>query len=260
MAELMAAADLAVGGGGVTTWERLSVGLPALAWAIARNQVPGLAMLARQGAIISPDAQSVVDGMGVARHLYALLHNPALCRFVSERAMALCDGRGAGRVASGLFHRPLRLRRAQQVDCDPVFNWRNHPDVRRNVLDPSPILYERHKKWFNDSLDRTDRILLIAEQDGSAVGVLRFDFNGVTAEVSIYLVPDKMGMGLGEAVLRAGEDWMRQENLVVDLLVARILKTNPASKALFERVGFREQYGFYTKRPSPINRPSRSLG
>lgn len=38
MAELMAAADLALGAGGTTTWERCFLGLPALVTAIAENQ------------------------------------------------------------------------------------------------------------------------------------------------------------------------------------------------------------------------------
>jgi UDP-2,4-diacetamido-2,4,6-trideoxy-beta-L-altropyranose hydrolase len=38
MAELMAAADLAIGAGGSTTWERCALGLPTLQVAIAPNQ------------------------------------------------------------------------------------------------------------------------------------------------------------------------------------------------------------------------------
>ncbi|MGN0938043.1 MAG: glycosyltransferase [Selenomonas sp.] len=38
MAELMASADLALGAGGTTTWERCYLGLPALVTAIAENQ------------------------------------------------------------------------------------------------------------------------------------------------------------------------------------------------------------------------------
>ena len=41
MAELMGAADLAVGAGGSTTWERCFLGLPSLVTAVAENQVKG---------------------------------------------------------------------------------------------------------------------------------------------------------------------------------------------------------------------------
>lgn len=45
MAELMAAADLAIGAGGATTWERLYLELPTIAIAVAENQVETLAAL-----------------------------------------------------------------------------------------------------------------------------------------------------------------------------------------------------------------------
>ena len=49
MADLMAAADVSVGAAGTMLWERCSVGLPALALAVAANQVAGLAAAARGG-------------------------------------------------------------------------------------------------------------------------------------------------------------------------------------------------------------------
>lgn len=39
MAELMAQADLSLGAGGTTTWERCFLGLPAIVTAIAENQL-----------------------------------------------------------------------------------------------------------------------------------------------------------------------------------------------------------------------------
>lgn len=49
MAELMSVADLAIGAGGVTTWERCRLGLPAITVAIAENQVRTTTDLAEAG-------------------------------------------------------------------------------------------------------------------------------------------------------------------------------------------------------------------
>lgn len=49
MAEFMAQADLMLGAGGTTTWERCYLGLPALVTAVADNQVQGCAIGARAG-------------------------------------------------------------------------------------------------------------------------------------------------------------------------------------------------------------------
>lgn len=51
MAELMAAADLAIGAGGTTTWERLYLELPTIAIAVAENQVETLTALSEEGKI-----------------------------------------------------------------------------------------------------------------------------------------------------------------------------------------------------------------
>ena len=49
MAELMAAADLAIGAGGTATWERIYLGLPALVKVVSTNQEEALSHLADSG-------------------------------------------------------------------------------------------------------------------------------------------------------------------------------------------------------------------
>ncbi|HHU52398.1 MAG TPA: UDP-2,4-diacetamido-2,4,6-trideoxy-beta-L-altropyranose hydrolase [Firmicutes bacterium] len=51
MAELMAAADLAIGAGGTATWERLYLELPTIAIAVAENQVETLEALGEVGMV-----------------------------------------------------------------------------------------------------------------------------------------------------------------------------------------------------------------
>jgi UDP-2,4-diacetamido-2,4,6-trideoxy-beta-L-altropyranose hydrolase len=52
MAELMVLADLAIGAGGTTTWERCYLELPTVAWEIADNQKKVLRALATSGCVI----------------------------------------------------------------------------------------------------------------------------------------------------------------------------------------------------------------
>lgn len=248
MAELMAAADLAVGAGGTATWERLAVGLPSLAWAVADNQRPGLAVLAAEGALASPSPDSLATPEGIAHHLYALLHNPAWRQSLVQRGSQLCDGRGAQRVAAVLLAGKLRLRRAVEADCQMLHEWRNHPEVRRYALDPSPIPYAQHEQWFQATLRQLDRILLVGEGGGGQpIGVLRYDLAGDEAEVSVYLRPECMGLGHGEAILRAGERWLAQEHPEIIRFKASIRAENAASKAVFGRLGYDQAYGIYTK-------------
>jgi UDP-2,4-diacetamido-2,4,6-trideoxy-beta-L-altropyranose hydrolase len=68
MAELMSRADLAVGGGGISCWERCAVGLPAVVVTMAENQVPSTEELQHRGAIVVVgDAMSVLRGNRTVR-------------------------------------------------------------------------------------------------------------------------------------------------------------------------------------------------
>jgi UDP-2,4-diacetamido-2,4,6-trideoxy-beta-L-altropyranose hydrolase len=109
MAALMKQADLAVGAGGTTTWERCAAGLPTLAWPIADNQKDSLLELTRVEAIYAPPLDSVATAEGVAGHLARLIGDPALRRRISERGHLLCDGHGVGRVLDALWAAPEHI-------------------------------------------------------------------------------------------------------------------------------------------------------
>jgi len=96
MAALMTAADMAVGAGGSSTWERCCLGLPTLTLVLADNQRPLAAAFDRDG--ISP----AVDLGGLADAWRGMAGDAALRLRLSQASAALCDGLGAGRVAEAL--------------------------------------------------------------------------------------------------------------------------------------------------------------
>ncbi len=245
VAELMAAADLAIGGGGVATWERCALGLPALVWPLAENQRLLIATAADRGVVLAADVFSAAADL--APLLATLIHSHHLCRHIGAVAAALCDGRGAGRVAEFIGPVVVRLRAATMADCKRMHEWRNDEDTRRFSADPRPIPYAAHCTWFERSLANPFRVLLVAERDGTPVGVLRFDLERTVATVSIYMVPGLSGKGLGATLIDAGEDWLRAYHPNTNRLHALILETNVPSQALFERCGFKRHHTVYEK-------------
>lgn len=248
LAALMLNADLAIGGGGITAWERCATGLPSIAWPIAENQDVVLTPLARRGAVYRPTQASVETADGVARHLYALINNPALLRSMSQRASDICDGLGVERVVAAMLDSAVTVRRATEADCRRVYEWRNHPRIREASLQADAIAWDEHQSWFRKTLARADRVLLIGYRGERAIGVFRFDvLESASAQVSIYLDPDQINRGYGSSLLRAAESWLEKNLPQVRRLVAKVRPDNAASHRLFERGGYTGEYCLYRK-------------
>jgi UDP-2,4-diacetamido-2,4,6-trideoxy-beta-L-altropyranose hydrolase len=102
MAELTAAADIAIGAGGSSVWERAVLGLPAVTVILADNQRPMAQAMARDGLTLAIDAAGPDFAARLAGAVQTLITDAALRRGVSEKSAAACDGLGAERVAEAM--------------------------------------------------------------------------------------------------------------------------------------------------------------
>ncbi len=95
MAELMARADLALGGGGMTTWERCFLGLPAITVIIAENQRAMTEAAARAGAIWNMGWHEQVTVERLAQAIAWATENPLEVKAVGDRALHLMKSSSA---------------------------------------------------------------------------------------------------------------------------------------------------------------------
>lgn len=102
MAALMAAADLAIGAGGTSSWERCCLGLPTLLVVIAGNQEHIARALADAGAALAAGRMSELSPDGLAALLRATAADSACLATMSECAAGICDGSGINRLAPRL--------------------------------------------------------------------------------------------------------------------------------------------------------------
>lgn len=248
---LLASADLVLGAGGSTSWERCCLGLPSVVVSMAGNQEPVAQALGRLGAqlYLGPAATLSRHDLGAA--LATLLKAPALRQSLAERGQALVDGQGAGRVARQLCAAVLTLRPATADDAATAFPWRNAPATRAASFNPQPLTFAGHRAWFLAALADPRRHLLVGEQAGRPVGIARIDLTGQRgAELSLYLDPDRQGEGLGPALIEAACRWLaRREE--ADWLRARVRPDNAASLAAFAQAGFCESERALMRKMAP---------
>lgn len=247
MAELMAKADLAIGAGGATTWERCCLGLPSFALAIAENQVEVLKVAAEHGLLYSIDSANIT-AVTLGTHLSAILQNSMLRKHISMQSINMVDGKGLSRISAYLMKKPMTLRLAEDKDAGLLYAWRNHPAIRQVSRSSEAIDRGRHEEWFFRVMHDDQRHLLVGLLGPQEVGVIRFDLNGQNAEISLYLDPELKGQGLGGALLDAGECWLKDNYPNVKLLAADVLAGNIASEKLFERFGYKRDMMRFVKR------------
>ncbi|MBG9588626.1 UDP-2,4-diacetamido-2,4,6-trideoxy-beta-L-altropyranose hydrolase [Cytobacillus firmus] len=104
MAELMSKADVAIGAGGSTTWERCCLGLPSIVLTLADNQVELTKKVEEIGAHIYLGDQSGVTIYHLYNTLCRLIREGKTLKKMSENGMNLVDGKGALRVINRIIY------------------------------------------------------------------------------------------------------------------------------------------------------------
>jgi len=242
MAELMAAADLAIGAGGTATWERSSVGVPSIITAVAVNQKELVETGALKGLLFNLGEAHPVSSEKLLNALKFSVSFPETLQYYSANCLSTVDARGTNRIANLLSPPQITIRRASLEDCDAVYEWRNAKETRRYIFDAEPIPLETHRSWYCRTLENPNRILLIGEIDNKPVGVLRYDFTEDEALISVYLVPGGQGHGIGSQLLRCGTQWVRENYPQIGVINAEIFRENIASLRAFETAGYKEHH------------------
>jgi spore coat polysaccharide biosynthesis predicted glycosyltransferase SpsG len=99
MAELMCDADLAIGAGGSSTWERCCLGLPGITLVLAANQADMAARLETHGVTKTLDVRLPAFTQRLIQTVTGLFTDSAARRSMSAKGSLICDGLGAERTA-----------------------------------------------------------------------------------------------------------------------------------------------------------------
>lgn len=244
---MMTEADLFVGAGGGTSWERAAMGLPTICIAVSNNQQANGEAMATAGAHVYLGAREEVSVEQLRQAVGFVADNQGIRQSLADRSRQLVDGRGAQRVAAALAGAVLHMRAATAQDAQLLFEGRNAEAVRRWSLETGVVEWSSHERWLAASLSNPQRLLLIAEADDGPVGVVRYDLRGVDAEVSIYLFEGRFGLGWGRALLARGEACVIARWPHLEAITAQVLPANEASLKVFRAAGFTQRACAFTR-------------
>ncbi|MCG3110387.1 MAG: UDP-2,4-diacetamido-2,4,6-trideoxy-beta-L-altropyranose hydrolase [Candidatus Manganitrophus sp. SB1] len=239
LADLMAQADLAIGAGGVTTWERMCLGLPTLMVTIADNQCPAAEALAAAQLICYVGHSSEISSERISEAIIELVSNPGHLTEMSLQNQLLVDGLGTLRireVMSPTGTAQTRLRAACEEDVVSYFDWANDPEVRKNAFHTETIPWVTHKEWFAKKLNDPKSHLYVFDAEGLPVGQIRFDKEGDEARIDYSLDTLVRGRGWGSRLVSLGLELLEKKEAI--RLRAEVKPDNEASRSIFLSLGF----------------------
>ena len=242
IAELMTKADIALGAGGSTTWERMAIGLPSIVVTIAENQIAFTKALDKEGYLKWLGNADQIDENTIYNALIDAIENPHQLLELSHKGKQLVDGRGVQRVSQLLTVGPkaetLTMRRATEKDSQLYWHWANDPVVRENAFSQQTIGWEEHQKWFDQRLNDENTMLLLIESDFTPIGQVRFDRVGSHFTIGYSIAKQFRGFGWGKKMLSKAIDYLRQQQAFT--IIGEVKDNNSASKRVLENLGFTE--------------------
>ncbi|WP_051822389.1 UDP-2,4-diacetamido-2,4,6-trideoxy-beta-L-altropyranose hydrolase [Desulfonatronum thiodismutans] len=240
--ELMLRADICIGAGGSTTWERLCLGLPSLVITVAENQVAFTVELDRDGLVSWIGRKKDISASDIRK---AFVHEIEKLKIQAlfSNAPAPVDGLGALRVAEKIFpsgKEELSLRKTCREDMDLFYCWANDPFVRENSFQKNPISWHEHVAWFNNKLESgLANILVMQTRSGLPVGQIRFDRDQEVLNISYSLDPIARGRGWGGQLIELGSNAVRS-TAQGKFIQGKVKTSNPASMQIFRKHGYTE--------------------
>jgi len=239
MASLLAEADLAIGAGGTSSWERCSVGLPSIVLVLADNQrAPAKSLIDAGVAIFAGDILKA-GWQGRLSNALEQVQEPGRLQQLSAAASELVDGHGVDRVAGKMLAHRLSVRHCCRQDARHVWEWRRANGAAQYYQSAKDTPWPEHEDWFDRAMDDSNRLLLMVQQGKVAMAHVRFDREMDrldTARVSICIDPDWRKLGLAKDCLEAALACAHKNR--VNRVVAQVNVRNLASVRLFERAGF----------------------
>ena len=100
MAEIMSRSDLIIGAGGISSWERCSLGIPSIIFILASNQKRGAYALEKEKcSILIQNNKSFKDELKLALNYYS---NASNLKDSIDSCLSICEGDGVNKILASI--------------------------------------------------------------------------------------------------------------------------------------------------------------
>jgi UDP-4-amino-4,6-dideoxy-N-acetyl-beta-L-altrosamine N-acetyltransferase len=123
------------------------------------------------------------------------------------------------------------------IQKELILSWRNHPDIRKWMIDENKITLKDHLYFIDLLATKTDKRYFLVQKESSYLGVI--DLTNITvdsAELGIYANPDMRG--IGSTLMGALIDYATSQG--ISKLIANVFPNNVRACHLYKRFNFTE--------------------
>ncbi|MHC1681695.1 MAG: GNAT family N-acetyltransferase [Clostridiaceae bacterium] len=151
-----------------------------------------------------------------------------------------------------MINKELFLRKANLEDCDLIYEYANDKEVRNNSFNSGTISYDTHVNWFKNKLNDKNNLFFILTDGYASYGQIRLDISNNEGLISYSIAKEHRGHGLGKKIMLLIEDYIKENKVDINIIIAKVKPNNLASKKVFEALGYvteqLEEYLQFTKK------------
>ena len=231
MAKLINSADLAIGAGGITTYERLYLRLPSLLHPTSFNQIEPLMHMNDNGIVDIYSSQEDLKNKLLEKLNFGNVSPPD------------CVENGKSKIVKFMNDDFCSLLDPKPFDVKNTYRWIENKELRQDfMLSQAPLLRTHFQYWrslLSDSKQRVYSICHAGKHIGNC-GLKDINYDLGQSELWLYIGdPSFRGKGLGKlVVLKLLE--IAETELSGSLVLLHVSKKNLGAIRLYEKVGFYE--------------------
>ncbi|WP_142302821.1 UDP-2,4-diacetamido-2,4,6-trideoxy-beta-L-altropyranose hydrolase [Bacillus sp. FJAT-45350] len=255
MANLMLRADIAIGAGGSTIWERCYLALPTITIITALNQVEVVSAAEEVGIVCNLGYSNIVDSIEIVRKLKCLINNPEKVKEMSKNSL-LQTGEKSKMDAltqsiiwestSMIDLRNFSIKDIQEDQLDLVRNWRNSDAIQPYMYTDHKITELEHKEWFNKVNKDESTIVKLIYYLNKPIGLANFsniNKNNNTCNWGFYIGAQNAPIGSGTILGLLALEYIFKK-VGMRKVCGEVLEFNHTSLNFHKKLGFEEEGRF----------------